>query len=473
MANGSPATPLSTAPRDIDARIEAIHQKQADYFRSGATLKRSFRERQLGALLGAIERHEKKILDALHADLHKSEAEGYVTEVGFTTAELRHTLKHLASWMRPRKHFSPLAIAPSRSYLHAQPLGQNLIIAPWNYPMQLAVAPLIGALAAGNVAVIKPSELAPATSHVVAELVADTFDEQLVAVVEGGVEVSQKLLALRWDHIFFTGGTRVGKIVAHAAADHLARCTLELGGKSPTIVMDSADLDTAAKRIVWGKYTNAGQTCVAPDYLLVHESVREGLLQRMRSAVRAFYGEDPKVSPDYGRIINDNHYRRLTGLIDKDKVVLGGDADPSQRYIAPTIMDDVTMQDKAMEDEIFGPILPVVSVTSLDQAIEHVGERPNPLALYLFSSDPSDESAIVDRVSFGGGCINNTLVHLGDPKLPFGGIGSSGIGAYHGKYSFETFSHLKSMVKTANFLDPDVKYPPYEGKLGIIRKLVK
>jgi aldehyde dehydrogenase (NAD+) len=322
------------------------------------------------------------------------------------------------------------------------------------------------------VAILKPSELAPASSAACAELAREAFPEEHVAVLEGGVETSQALLARRWDHIFFTGGTSVGRVVAKAGAEHLSRVTLELGGKTPTIVTASADLDVAARRIVWGKLINAGQSCVAPDYLLVEASVHDGLVARMKTAIRDFYGEDPQRSPDYGRIINERHFLRLIRLIDPGKVVHGGQYDAGERYIAPTLMTDVTADDPVMADEIFGPILPILRIGSLDEAITTIARHPNPLALYIFTGDRDDERKIVERVSFGGGCINNAIVHLGDPDLPFGGVGESGIGAYHGRYSFEAFSHRKSVMKTANFLDPSIKYPPYAGKLKLMRRMI-
>lgn len=469
---GSPAPHLRDAA-SLESRIRDLVARQRAYFEGGATLPRHFREQQLANLRQGVQKHERRLIDALHEDLRKGETEAYGTEIGFVLAEIRHTLKHLGKWMRPQTGFSPLVMAPSRGSLHYQPLGTNLVIAPWNYPMQLAIAPLVGAIAAGNVAVIKPSELAPATSSAVAELVADTFAEEYVACVEGDVVTSQALLAQRWDHIFFTGSTQVGRVVARAAADQLARCTLELGGKSPTIVMPSADLDVAARRIVWGKFTNAGQTCVAPDYLLVHESIHDTMIERMVAAIKRMYGSDPRQSPDLGRIINDRHFARLLGLVDRDKVVYGGDHDAADRYISPTLLTGVGMDDKVMADEIFGPILPILRFSSLEQAIGIIAQRPHPLALYLFTRDADDEATVIDRVSFGGGCINNTLMHLADPNLPFGGVGPSGLGAYHGKFSFEVFSHRKAVARTATFIDPDVKYPPYNAsKLGIVRKLL-
>ncbi|MEM9453715.1 MAG: aldehyde dehydrogenase [Myxococcota bacterium] len=456
----------------LNARIDEIYEAQRKHFASGRTRPLSAREDALRSLLHAFETKEKLIIDALHADLHKSTAEAYLTEVGYTTAEIKHALRHLGRWMKPQSWLAPLGVAPSRSTVHYQPLGMNLIIAPWNYPVQLAFAPLVGALAAGNVAVIKPSEMAPASSAACTEIAREALAEEHVALLEGGVETSQALLARRWDHIFFTGGTSIGRIVAKAGAEHLSRVTLELGGKSPTIVTASADLDVAARRIVWAKFINAGQTCVAPDYLLVEASVHDGLLSRMKAALVDFFGKDPQTSPDLGRIINDHHFQRLVRLLDPNKVVVGGTHVEAERYIAPTLMTDVTMDDAVMGEEIFGPILPIMRVDSLEEAIATVEQRPNPLALYLFTTSAQDERTVIERVSFGGGCINSAITHLADPRLPFGGIGESGIGAYHGRDSFEVFSHRKGIMKMANFLDPSIKYPPYEGKMGILRRLI-
>ncbi len=475
--SGMPVSGSAPTLRDasgLDARIDDLLARQRAYFGSGATLSRTFRDEQLGALRRAIVDHESKLFDALHADLRKNRAEAYGTEIGGLLADLRHAQKSLRKWMRPKSWFSPLLVAPSKSEVRTQPLGTNLIISPWNYPVRLALVPLVGAIAGGNVAVLKPSELAPATSSVIAELVKSAFADEYVAVIEGDVTAAQKLLERRWDHIFFTGSTQVGKIVAHAAADHLAKVTLELGGKSPTIVMPSADLEVAAKRIVFGKFVNAGQTCVAPDYILVHESVHDALVEKMIGAIKQFYGHDPRQSADYGRIVNTRHFRRLTALIDPAKVVVGGDTDEDDRYIGPTIMTDVGMDDPVMADEIFGPVLPVAKVRDLDDAIARIAERPQPLALYLFTRDAAEEEKVLSRVSFGGGCVNNTIMHLGDGDLPFGGVGTSGLGAYHGGASFEAFTHKKSVLKSATFLDPSIKYPPFdESKLKIMRKILR
>ena len=467
----SPASPPSAA--DVAPAIAEVVEAQRSFFAAGNTLPQRAREEVLRAFLSAVQKHESQIIEALAEDMGRSSTEAYLSEVGYVTGELRGAIKSVGRWMRPKKMLAPLAAAPSRSMLVPQPLGMTLIVAPWNYPVQLALAPLIGAVAAGNVCVLKPSELAPASSAVVKAIVDMAFDPKWVATIEGGIETSQALLEHRWDHIFFTGGTEVGRIYAKAGAEHLSRVTLELGGKSPTIVTDTADLDVAAKRIAWGKWFNVGQTCIAPDYILAHSSIRKELVEKIGAAVKSFYGEDPQKSEDYGRIINDRHFARIAGLIDADKVAIGGQTDAADRYIAPTVLTDVTHEDKVMGQEIFGPVLPVMEYDSMDDVLTHVAKNPNPLALYLFTTNAADEKFVLDRISFGGGCINNTLMHFSDHKLPFGGVGSSGLGAYHGQYSFEVFSHKKGVLKTANFLDPSVKYPPYDdGKRRILRKLV-
>ena len=474
MPDGSRPNPASApSAADVAATIAAIVEAQREHFAAGNTLPQHVRDQGLRALLSAVVRHEDRIIEALHEDMGRSSTEAYLSEVGYVTGEIRGALKSLPRWMRPKKMFSPLAAAPSRSMLVPQPLGLTLIVSPWNYPVQLALAPLVGAVAAGNVCVVKPSELAPASSAVVKSILDEAFDPKWVVALEGGVETSQALLEHRWDHIFFTGGTEVGRIYAKAGAEHLSRVTLELGGKSPTIVTESADLDVTAKRIAWGKWFNVGQTCIAPDYVLAHRSIRKALVEKLGEALTAFYGEDPQRSADYGRIINDRHLARIAGLIDADKVAVGGRTDAADRYIAPTVMTDVTLDDAVMGEEIFGPVLPVLEYASMDEVLSTIAQHPNPLALYLFTTNPVDEALILGRVSFGGGCINNTLMHFSDHKLPFGGVGTSGLGAYHGQHSFDVFSHHKGILKTANFLDPSVKYPPYDdGKRRILRKLV-
>ncbi len=475
MPDGSRPSPASPPTAEaVAGPIAEIIDAQRKAFAQGHTLPKHEREKALRAFMASVIKHEPQIIEALHDDMRRSSMEAYLSEVGYVTGEIRTALKSLGRWMRPKKMFGPLAAAPSRSMLVSQPLGLTLIVGPWNYPVQLALAPVVGAVAAGNVCVVKPSELAPASSAVVKAIIDEAFDPTWVAAVEGGIETSQALLGHRWDHIFFTGGTAVGRIYAKAGAEHLSRVTLELGGKSPTIVTDSADLDVAAKRIAWGKWFNTGQTCIAPDYVLAHSSIRKQLVDKIAAAATAFYGEDPQKSDDYGRIINDRHFERIAGLIDADKVAFGGQTDAADRYIAPTVMTDVSLKDAVMQEEIFGPLLPVLEYTAMNEVLATVAENPNPLALYLFTTNPADEKLVLDRISFGGGCINNTLLHFSDHKLPFGGVGTSGLGAYHGHHSFEAFSHRKGILKTANFLDPSVKYPPYDdNKRRMLRKLVK
>lgn len=455
--------------------LDQLMRTQRAYFLSGATRSYEFRTQQLRRLRALIKEHEDQILAALDQDIGKPGFEAYTSEVGFMYEEIDYTLSSLASWMKPKRVRTPLILMPSSSQIIPEPMGQVLIIGPWNYPLQLVLSPLVGAIAAGNVAVLKPSELAPATSRLLAEIIPKAFSPEYITVVEGAVEVSQALLARHWDYIFFTGSTTVGRIVARAAAEHLTPVTLELGGKSPCIVHRETDLDVTARRIAWGKFFNAGQTCVAPDYLLVDETIKAPLLERLKNQIHAFFGDDPARSPDYARIINERHFDRLTGLLveGEGQVVAGGRSDRAARYMAPTIIDGVRLEHRVMADEIFGPILPVLSFRTLDEAIATVRERPNPLALYLFTSNEQVQERIMTELPFGGGCINNTVMHLASPYLPFGGRGASGTGAYHGKYTFDTFTHHKSVVKSSFLFDPSVRYQPYKEKLRLVRRLVK
>lgn len=461
-------------PEASPAGLRAVFDAQARFFEAGSSRSEPARRQALAALAASIRRHEKHIADALWADLHKPEFEAYGTETSMVLHEVRHAERHLARWMRPRSWLPGLVSQPARSRLYADPLGRNLIIGAWNYPVQLTLQPLVAALAAGNVAVVKPSELAPAASSVVATVVREALPPEHVAVVEGGVSTSEALLQLPWDHVFFTGSPNIGKVVMRAAAEHLSRVTLELGGKSPCIVMPSANLDTAASRIAWGRFSNAGQTCVAPDYLLVHRDVHEPLLAKIEERVRAFYGPDPKASPDYGRLVTSRHAERVRRLIDPAKVRFGGQVDVDDRYVAPTVLTGVTVDDPVMQEEIFGPVLPVLAIDSLDDAYRIVARNPNPLALYVFTEVPAEAEAVFGRVAFGGGCVNNTMYHLSDPGLPFGGVGRSGQGAYHGKHGFDVFSHHKGVLHSASgrLFDPSFKYPPYEGNLKTLKLLV-
>ncbi len=431
-------------------------------FHTGKTRPLEWRVQQLERLRALLQENEQALSDALKADLGKGAFESWGTELNLVSAEAAHTIQHLASWAKPEKVSTPLVQQPGQCRVVREPLGVVLIIGPWNYPVQLVLAPLVGALAAGNCAVLKPSEVAPHVSALVARLVPRYLDPQCVRVVEGGVSETTALLAQRWDHIFFTGGGNIGRVVMEAAAKHLTGVTLELGGKSPCLVDAQVDLDVAARRILWGKVVNAGQTCVAPDYVLVHESQEQGLLERLKANIHEFFGPDPRQSPDYGRIINERHLRRLLKLLEGQQVYCGGSFDEAARYLAPTILHGVSPDAPVMADEIFGPILPVLKVRDLDEAIAFVNERPKPLALYLFSSSRESQQRVMDRTTSGGACINETLMHLGVPELPFGGVGPSGMGAYHGRASFETFSHRRSLLVKSTHIDPRLRYPPYD-----------
>jgi aldehyde dehydrogenase (NAD+) len=422
------------------------------------------RRTQLRQLRRFLVEEEPAILAALAADLGKPPIEAYTTEIGFTISEIDHTLAHLERWNRPERVKLPLTLRPGRAELVPQPLGTVLVIAPWNYPVQLLLAPLVPALAAGNGVVLKPSEVAPATSALLTEALPRYLDERVVAVVPGGVAETTVLLEQRFDHIFYTGNGTVGRIVMRAAAEHLTPVTLELGGKSPAIVARDADLAVTARRIAWGKFVNAGQTCVAPDYVLVEEPVHDDLLEALREAVRSMYGDDPRRSEDYGRIVNERHHDRLTGLLDAggfERVVFGGDRDREERFLAPTVVAGVDPASRLMADEIFGPILPVLRVPDIDRAVEFVAERPTPLALYVFSGDDGVVDRVVRHTTAGGVTVNHTLLHLAAPDLPFGGVGPSGMGAYHGKAGFDVFSHRKPVLHKKFRPDPSVMYPPY------------
>jgi aldehyde dehydrogenase (NAD+) len=428
---------------------------------------------QLDALEHFLMEREQDIVQALRADLAKPEIEAFSSEIGLPLAEIRLTRKKLKSWMRPERVRTSFIAMPGRSYIYREPLGVTLILGAWNYPFQLMAPPLIGALAAGNCAMLKPSEVSSNVSSLIAQWLPKYLDPGAVKVMEGGIPETTALLRERWDHIFYTGNSTVGRIIMAAAAKHLTPVTLELGGKSPCIVDESADLNTAAKRIVYGKFFNAGQTCVAPDYVLVHDHVHDALVSRMVSAIREFYGDDPKQSPDYARIINERHHARLTRLLDGGHVVTGGETDPSERYIAPTILKDVREGDAVMREEIFGPILPVLSVPSIESAIQWVNRYPKPLALYVFSRNQAAQERVLACTSAGATTINHVWLHLGVPALPFGGVGESGMGAYRGRHSFETFSHRRAVLKKWSLPDPPIFFPPYSArKLRWIRKLV-
>ena len=441
--------------------IEEIVSAQRAYFLTGATRPVEARIACLQKLRGAIRASEAKINEALKKDLNKAPSETYMTETGLVLDELRCQIGHIRRWSRERTVPTPLAQFPSRSFVSPEPYGVALVMAPWNYPFQLSMEPLIGAVAAGNCVVLKPSAYAPATSQVMADIVASCFAPEHVTVVQGGRQENQDLLKQRFDTIFFTGGVTVGKLVMESAAKYLTPVTLELGGKSPCIVDKTANVAVAARRIAFGKYLNAGQTCVAPDYLLVHASVRDALLEGIQKEIKNFFGEDPLACENLPRIVNEKHMTRLKGLIKDEQIVCGGQTQGLR--MAPTILTGVTRESPIMQEEIFGPILPVMTFEDIGEVIDFVRAGEKPLALYLFTTDQAAQRRILSSLSFGGGCVNDTIIHLATTHMGFGGVGHSGMGSYHGKRSFETFSHMRSIVKKANWLDLPMRYHPYKG----------
>lgn len=450
----------------------AIVKKQRAFFNTGKSKSVEFRIEQLKKLRSLIVQNEKAITKALYDDLRKSEFEAYATEVGIVLVELDDMLKNIQSWSKKQRVKTPLFHQLGTSWRYPEPYGVTYIISPWNYPFQLLIAPLIGAMGAGNTAVLKPSELAVNTSDLILKMISENFEEGYIKVVTGGVEESKAMLEQRFDYIFFTGGTEIGRYVYMSAAKYLTPVTLELGGKSPCIVDEDIQLTHTSRRILWGKFTNAGQTCVAPDYLLVNKKIKSKLIDKMKEHLQEFYGEDPSKSPDYGRIISDRHFDRVSKLIDSSKVILGGQTNKSDKYIAPTILEGVSLNDKVMQEEIFGPVLPIIEYDNLDDAIAYIKQFEKPLALYVYSENSNVQNKIMNEVPFGGGCINESVMHVGQGHLPFGGVGESGLGAYHGKSSFETFSHYKSVLKKSTLTDLPIKYPPYKNNVGIIKKLM-
>lgn len=454
-------------------QIQALLSNQRAYFLKGNTRSVQGRCNQLEKLRLTIKKNERAIMDALKKDLNKSEFEAYSTEIGILLEEISFSQKNLKKWAAPKKVKTAMTHIGTTGKIVPEPFGTALIIAPWNYPFQLALSPLIGAIAAGNTAVLKPSEFATNVSKLLKDLVEETFPSELVAVIEGGIETNQVLLAKKFDVIFFTGSVPVGKIVMEAASKHLTPVTLELGGKSPCIVHKDADLKLSAKRIAFGKFTNAGQTCIAPDYLLVHSEIKKEFLSLLQAEVTEMFSEDPLLNENYSRMISEKHFDRLTEFFSDGKAIFGGKADRDSLKIAPTILDEVNADAAVMQEEIFGPIFPVMEYTDLDQAITFIQDRPKPLALYLFTSSKQTEQQIIGQVSFGGGCINDTLMHIATPHLPFGGVGESGMGNYHGKYSFEAFSHYKSVLHQTTKFDFSFRYPHAKNGLKLIRKLLK
>ncbi|MDJ0557095.1 MAG: aldehyde dehydrogenase [Microcoleaceae cyanobacterium MO_207.B10] len=450
--------------------IPHILNKQRQFFATGKTKDIDFRIEQLKKLKRAISDYQEKIAAAVKADLNRPKFEAYFELTFFT--EINDAIKKLKSWAKPRRVSTPIEQFPAGAKIYPEPFGIVLIIGAWNYPFQLVISPLLGAIAAGNCAIIKPSEIAVNTSKVIADLIANTFESNYIAAVTGGVEVSQKLLAEKFDYILFTGGTKVGKIVMEAAAKNLTPVTLELGGKSPCIVDDDIQLEYTAKRITWGKFINAGQTCVAPDYLLINKSVKSDLLEKIKQSIEEFYGKNPAESPDYCRIINQNQFNRLNDLLKDGKIVIGGETKSEERYISPTVIDGVSWDSAIMQEEIFGPILPVLEYENLDEAIALVNSRPKPLSLYFFSRNKQKQKQVLRETYSGNVCINDTVMQVGVTSLPFGGVGNSGIGSYHGKASFDTFSHYKSVLNKGLWLDLNWRYAPYKNKVNLIKNII-
>lgn len=454
-----------TSPNKI---IETQHR----FFQEGNTRPLSFRLEQLGRLKKVLKEHEDAFLDAIYRDFRKPPFESFATEVGLLYSEIDHCRRNLKKWMRPQRVWGSLINFPSRSYIHSQPYGVSLVIGAWNYPLQLSLSPVLGSMAAGNCTVIKPSEISGHTSQLLAQVINENFNDGYLKVVEGDADTTQALLDQPLDYIFFTGSTRVGKIIMRAAAEQLTPVTLELGGKSPAIIGENADIKVAARRTAWGKYLNAGQTCVAPDYVYVHRKVKEEFQNLLVEEIRRLYSANPKESSDYARIIHSGHFKRLIEFLDNGNTLTGGkaDTDAEELYIAPTVLNNISWDDPIMQEEIFGPILPILEFDDIDSIIEEIRNRPTPLALYLFSNSRKSQQKVINAIPFGGGCINDVVAHLGNHNLPFGGQGNSGIGNYHGKASFDTFSHKKSIMKKPTWFDIPLRYPPYKGKLKWLKK---
>ncbi|MBD5643529.1 aldehyde dehydrogenase [Clostridium botulinum] len=453
--------------------IRNILEKQKSFFDKGYTKDINFRIEALKKLKHNIKINENNIFKALKIDLNKSEFETFITEVGIVYDEINGAIKNIKKWSKPKKVKTPITNFLASSYIYNEPYGVALIMSPWNYPFQLIMAPLVGAISAGNCVLLKPSELAIETEKIIVKIIKDTFSDEYIGVITGGIEESTALLKEKFDYIFYTGGINVGKIVMRAAAEHLTPITLELGGKSPCIVDKDANIDLAARRIAWGKFLNAGQTCVAPDYLVVHRNIKEKLISSIENYIVEFFGENTFESEDYPRIINERHFKRLEGYLKEGKIVSGGNTDINNLYIEPTIIEGINFENRIMEEEIFGPIFPVIEFENIDKVIDIVKNNPKPLALYYFSENKEKQEFIIKNISFGGGCINDTIMHLSTSTLPFGGVGSSGIGGYHGRASFDTFSHKKSILKKSNLIDVKIRYAPFKGKINLAKRLFK
>ncbi len=454
--------------------IESLFKHQKSFYHNNHTRHVAYRKSLLRQFREVLRRHENDMFEAINKDFGKSAYETYETEISLLYHEIKLTLKNLKHWAKAELVPTNLPNLPGKSYIVTEPYGNALVIGAWNYPFLLSLHPAVSALAAGNTVVVKPSELAPATSALMHEMINNNFDEEVFHCVEGGVEETTELLNQPFDKIFFTGSPRVGKIVMRAAAEHLSSVTLELGGKSPAIVFPDANLKMAAKRIAWGKFLNAGQTCIAPDYLMIHESVKEAFLLMLRKETENNLGEEPASSEAYTKIINDSHFDRLNNLIDREKVLFGGDTNPDNRYIEPTVLENVSFEDAVMQEEIFGPILPVITFSNTEQMIAEVKKLAKPLALYVFTKSKKAREKVLLEVPFGGGAVNDTIMHLSNPNLPFGGVNNSGLGSYHGKAGFDTFSHKKSILQKSTLFEPPVKFPPYKPwKWKVLRWLME
>ncbi len=458
---------------DFDAEVRQILSEQKRFFQSGATLDTKFRRDALTRLFDKIEEMRPEINDALHSDLRKSEFEAIETETSGILEEIIYMRRHLKKWAKPKRVGVHLNNMPAKGRLHPEPYGSVLIFSAWNYPFQLAISPLIAAIAAGNCVVLKPAEQAPATAELIKKLLDACFDRKYIATICGGHDKAEILLQNKFDYIFYTGGANVGRKIMLAAAENLTPVTLELGGKSPCIVAEDADLNVTAKRLVWGKFLNSGQTCLAPDYLLVHEKIKQPLLEKMKEVIKQFYGEDIQKSPDYPRIINEHHFDRLSGLLEGQEIFCGGRTDREDLYIEPTILAETDPESKIMQEEIFGPVMPVISWSDFAEAIDFINAREKPLGLYYFSTAKRELDTLIQKTSAGGVSVNDTITHFINPLMPFGGVGESGMGAYHGKYGFDTFSHFKPVMVKPTFIDIPMRYPPFANKLKWLKKLCK
>jgi len=453
--------------------ISKIVNDQKEYFQTKETYSLVFRKNMLLRLKNEIIKNEKTIIDALYADFKKPAFESVLSETGIVLSELDLTIKKLSSWAKPKRVFPSFLNFPSTDKIYYEPYGTVLVIAPWNYPFQLSILPTIAAIAAGNTVVLKPSELTPNTSKIIVSILKNVFEERFIAVVEGDANVAGELLKQQWDYIFFTGSVQVGKIVAQAAALHLTPTTLELGGKNPCIIDQSANIKLTAKRIAWGKFLNAGQTCIAPDYIIIHHTVKQQFIESLKIEIENSYSKNPEESTDFARIINSKNLTRLKNLLENEKIVIGGTINEETLYLSPTVIDEPNLDSDLMKDEIFGPILPVLSYKNENEISNIILKHNKPLSLYVFSNNQAFAKKMITNFSFGGGAINDTIIHFANPKLPFGGVGSSGIGAYHGKHSFYTFSHKKPVVKRGNWLDVPLRYAPYKGKIKLLKFFLK